>query len=208
MPNPAFPAMSLPFAPPPKRTNPAIIIASVVGAVLLAVILAAVAIPVFLSQQKPKPVTLTIPDTLEGSPRVTSSAAQQATSMIMQGLTDNERGFATDFNAALYAGGTSPGVLVATGKLTRRPTANNRARFFQGLERGSASSAAPMSFAQVPPGPLGGTTECGLEITATTPAVICLSMDDSAIVFIAVYTSDVAGGTMTALQVRSDVEHK
>jgi hypothetical protein len=207
MPNPGFPAMSMPFAAPPKRTNPAIIIVSIVGGIVLVLILIAVAIPVFLSQRKPATVTLTLPASLDGAPQMTTAAAQQATSTIVQGMNDGERAFATGFQAALYSGGSSPGVLVAAGKLTRRPTANDRTQFFQGFERGAAGSASGVSFTKVPPGPLGGTTECGLEITST-PAVMCLSMDNSAIVFVAVYTSDLTEGTMTALQVRSEVEHK
>lgn len=206
-PNPAFLAMPLPFVPP-KQTNRGLIIGVVVGAVVLVAALIAIAIPVVLAQQKPVPVTLTIPASLEGSPQITTSAAQQATSMIVQGLNESEHGLASNFNAALYAGGTSPGVLVAAGKLTRRPNTNERAQFFRGFEHAAAGSANPVQFAPVPPGPLGGTTECGLETAETLPAVMCLTVDNSATVFIAVYTSDLVEGTTTALRVRSEIEHR
>jgi hypothetical protein len=207
IPNPAFPAMALPFAPPPKRTNPALVIAAVVGGVVLVLVLIAIAIPVFLAQQKPKPVTLTIPASFDGSPRITSNEAQQATGLIVQGLTAQSPTVAGSFDAAVYSAGTSPAVLVAAGKLTRRPTSNDRARFFDGFNNAQGDDD-PVTLATVPPGPLGGTTECGLANSTGTPAVLCISMDDSAIVFVAVYTTDLTQGTMTALEMRSTVEHK
>jgi len=198
--------MALPFNPP-KRTNPALVIAGVVGGVVVVGILAAIAIPVVLAQQKPKPVTLTLPATFDGSPRVTNSTAQQATDLVAQGLSGALPRVTGNFDAAVYSAGTSPAVLVAAGKLTRRPTSEDKARFFQGMNNAQGTDD-PVTLAAVPPGPLGGMTECGLANSSQTPAVVCVSIDDSAIVFVAVYTSDITQGTMTALEVRSTVEHK
>ncbi|MGH8888533.1 MAG: hypothetical protein ACRDV3_02085, partial [Acidothermaceae bacterium] len=113
----------------------------------------------------------------------------------------------TGVQAAVYARPDSTGFVVGTGKLLHRPTSKQRDEFMTGFAKG-ASTQYSMTMTKVPAGPLGGTTECGTLQTADTPAVICISMDNSAVVVAIVYTSDLAQGTVLASQLRSDVEHK
>jgi len=199
----------LAYPPPVKKRNTALIVVlSVVGAFIGIAILVAIAIPVFLNQRKPDPVTLTMPTTLEGSAQITTAAAQQVTSTMVSEFSTDSAKYATGFRAGLYGQGAGPAFLVSTGKLTRRPTATDRQTFVSQFAKG-AQQTTPISMVPVPPGPLGGTTDCGLaDASGDESAVMCISIDNSAIVFVAVYTSDLTQGTLLATQLRSDVEHK
>ena len=215
-PQPAFPqggfpqggfATALPFAPPSTGRKVGLVVGLSVAGVVGVAVLAAIAIPVFLGQQKPKPVTLTLPPTLEGSAQLTTGAAQQAASAMSTQFGNATTGYTTDLNTAVYKGPTS--FLITTAKLTRRPTPADRNSFVTNFAKGAAGQASAVSMAKVPPGPLGGSTECGLTAPANSvPAVVCVSIDDSAIVFVAVYTDDLVSGTMLATELRGDVEHK
>ncbi|MGH8890111.1 MAG: hypothetical protein ACRDV3_10215, partial [Acidothermaceae bacterium] len=73
----AFPQAGYPagpgFAPPAKkRSRTLIVLLSVLGGIVGIIILAAIAVPVVLNQQKPVPVTLTLPTNLEGATQLTT----------------------------------------------------------------------------------------------------------------------------------------
>ena len=58
-----------------------------------------------------------------------------------------------------------------------------------------------ITLTKVPPGALGGTTECGLA-NGDTPFEVCFSLDNSAAVYVIVYTSDFVQGTLLAQKLR------
>jgi hypothetical protein len=49
---------------------------------------------------------------------------------------------------------------------------------------------------------------CGMLQATGSSAVVCVSMDDAAMVLTIVYTKDLSRGILLATQIRSDVEHK
>jgi hypothetical protein len=196
------------YVPPPKPANRGWIIAvgAVVG-VIVTLIAVAVAIPVFLNQRKPEAVTLTLPTSMAGGTLSTTPQAQQVTSTFVTGFGNDERGLLTDVQAGVYTRSGSTGFVVGTAKLVHRPTAAQRNAFMAEFAKGAAATAS-LTMTKFPPGPLGGVTECGMLQTATTPAVVCISMDNAAVVVTIDYTSDLLQGTTDALQLRGDVEHK
>lgn len=195
------------FGPPVKQRNTALVVVlSVVGGFIALAVLVAIAIPVFLNQRKPVPVTLTMPATLDGGTMLTTPAAQQAVSNFVASFGNAEAGLLTDVQAGVYKRTGSPGFVVGGGKLLHRPTSAQRDEFMTGFTKG-ASSQYSVTMAKVPPGPLGGTTQCGMLQTDPSPSVICISMDSSAVIVAIVYTNDIAAGTADAVQLRGDVEH-
>jgi hypothetical protein len=200
-PPPIYPP-SFVMAPPPATkkgipTAAKVAIGIVVGFVLVA-ILAAIAIPVFLNR-KPPAVTLLLPRTLQGSTQLTTPAAQQAVSQLRSSVTGNIS--FTDPQAAIYGRDTTPAFGILAAKLTHIPTTTDSQAFLNGV---SGAGSAPMS--AEPSGPLGGTTQCGIETTDGTQVALCASIDKSAIVMVLVYSGDLADDAVLAQKLRLAVE--
>jgi hypothetical protein len=167
-------------------------------------ILAAIAIPVFLNQRdKPVPVTLVLPQTLEGSPQLNSASFQQLESNAESTVFPANTVF-SDPQAAVYGNAGAPSFVIMAAKITSRPTASDRTSYWNAIAR--SGSDKQITLTKVPPGALGGTTECGLA-NSDVPFEVCFSLDNSAAVYVIVYTSDLVQGTLLAQKLREDVEH-
>jgi hypothetical protein len=192
-------------ATPGRSTASRVLIAlaiTVVGIIGIGII-AAVAIPVFLSQRdKPVPVTLVLPQTLEGSTKLDSPALEQVQSTVESTVFPDRTVF-SDPQAAFWGNG-APTFGVVAAKLVHRPTQSQAADYWNGVTRGATQDQVTLT--NVPPGALGGTTECGMATGEDIPFLMCFSLDNSAAVYVIVYTSDMVQGTLMAEKLRGDIE--
>ena len=183
-----------------RSTGAKVAIGVVVGVVVLLVL---AAIPVVLSRQ-PVAVTLTLAPTIEGSSRLDTPANEQLAASAKEQAFGNQTLF-SDPQAAVYGDSGAPSFVIVAAKLVHRPTATEAAGFWKGTQNGASKVGA--TFVNVPPGPLGGTSKCSVIEAGSRQVLACLSLDNSALVYVIVYTDDLATGSVLAEQVRADVEH-
>jgi hypothetical protein len=180
----------------PKRAKVAI---GIVGGVIVLAIAALVAMPHFVNHTPPA-VTLSLPSPLQGSTPLTTAAAKQAVAQLESTVQANIA--FTNPRAAIYERDGSPTFGILAAKLTRIPTAADETLFLKGVSTGGS---APMSL--VSSGPLGGSTECGVETTNGIQVAMCASIDKSAVVLVIVYSGDLTTDTALAQKLRLAVEH-
>jgi hypothetical protein len=187
-------------ATPGRSTGSRVLIGLAI--VLVGIVAIAVAIPVFLSQRKPVPVTLVLPQNLEGSTKLDSPALEQVQSTV-ESTVFPDRSVFNDPQAAFWGNGT-PTFGVVAAKLVHRPTQSQTDGYWKGVERGATQDQVTLT--KVPPGALGGTTECGMATGEDVSFLMCFSLDNSAAVYVIVYTSDMVQGTLMAEKLRGDIE--
>jgi hypothetical protein len=193
------------YGPPPSRRVPVAVwvVLGVVGGLMAMGILAAIAIPVFLSQrEKPANRTVSIPTTLLGqtqlhTPNLDAAAAQAVTAM---------RAAKTPWaqeSAAYYGTGDLPVFFVAAAKVTVRPTPADTTAFMK-----SVAASTNVGLSPVGAGPFGGKMECGLTTAADgAQATACYSIDDAAVTMIIVFQSSPDQAALLARQIIGSVEH-
>jgi hypothetical protein len=197
---PGYQGYPPPQVPSSSKTRIGVIVA--VCVVLVIGVLYAVAKPVFGRQHKPVPVTLVLPPSLEGSPKLNTAALQQLESTAESTVFPAGTVF-SEPQAAFYGNGP-PSFGVMAAKITSRPTPAEAASYWNAVAHGASDGQVTLT--KVPPGALGGTTECGLAL-GDVPFTVCFSLDNSAAVYVIVYTSDIVQGTLMAEKLRADVEH-
>jgi hypothetical protein len=180
------------------------IVLGVVGGLFVLGILAAIAIPVFLSQkQRPANRAVSIPTTLLGQSQVHTPDLDAMGSRTIADMTA-AKGPWGPVSGAYYGTGGLPTFFVAAAKVTVRPTPADEADFMKSV----ASGATYVVLAPVGPGPFGGKMECGSATDATgIQTTTCFSIDTAAITIIVVLESSPDQAALLARQIIGSVEH-
>lgn len=170
-----------------------------VGAAFLLLIVAAVAIPVFLHQRAKATAartTVQMPATAAGLVRLTDATSLRYEQHLLQAPTPGRH------VAAVY--GTAAGerralVLAGTAAMTQQ----DQAEFLAGAERG-ASKSLPVPFKDVAPGKLGGSMRCGDD--PSLQLAICVFADGGAYGAVDLLGSE--RDSTRAVEIREQVEHR
>jgi len=150
----------------------------VVGFIVLC-ILAAIAIPVFLSQRsKPANRNVVLPATLVEQQQVHDANLDAASASVVASLKQNPIGF-SQVQSAYYgsAGDGSPMFMVAAGKLPTRPTAAETKAYFA---TDANTAAEQLVLNPTGSGPFGGSMECGHAVLSGSLVNVCSSIDNAA----------------------------
>lgn len=144
-------------------------------------ILAAIAIPVFLSQQqKTANRNVVLPGILLEQQQVHSATLDTAAADAAAKLQSSITGI-TETQAAYYGPDGQPLFAVIAGRLPNKPTAADENSFFTGV----ATDDRLTGFAPTESGPYGGKMECGQAVAAgEAPITFCASVDSAAVVVI------------------------
>ena len=168
-------------------------------------ILAAIAIPVFLSQRdKAAARNVVLPAMLLEQQKVTDDASLNADTAAQITSMQQDLPGITQAQAAYYGQGGQPLFAVTAAKLPEQPTAADRQAFFR-----ATGVRNDMTLTTEGSGPYGGSMQCG-ETTASGGAALtmCVSLDSAAvIVVISTGTSESDLATLTR-QIIGSVEQK
>jgi hypothetical protein len=158
--------------PPPANNWP---VALKVGiAVVVVAIGAAVAIPVFITQQKPANRPVALPATLLGEPQLHNDALDGASNAVLNQVNLADAPW-TDPQVAYYGQDTIPEFAVVAAKMTRRASPQDETSLFRGV-------SAEVTLTPEGSGPYGGKMECGPVTNQGIRGVICASIDSGAFV--------------------------
>jgi hypothetical protein len=196
------------FAPPPPPGGMPVaikIVLWVVGGLFVMGILAAIAIPVFLSQkQRPANRSVSVPATLLGQTQLHTSEADARAANGIADLTADSHGNWGPVSGAYFGTGDLPTFFVAAAKVTVRPTPADETAFMKAIAAGTTYVAV----APVGAGPYGGKLECGSSPNVNgVPTTTCFSIDSAAITMIVVFESSPDQAALLARQIIGSVEH-
>jgi hypothetical protein len=197
---PMQPGYAPPFGgPPPKGGVPTAVWVALaaVGGVVLLMILAAIAIPVFLNQRKPADRPVSIPLTMLGQSQLHNADLDSATARLLLAFGTSGSGLAAP-DGAFYGQEDTPTFFVGAAKLTRQLTPAERADL---LRPGASFSPTPEGA-----GPFGGTLECGQIDQNGTQGAECVSVDSAAVVVTVIFDSSSADAAFLTRQIVSSVE--
>jgi hypothetical protein len=174
----------------------------VVGFVVLA-ILAAIAIPVFLSQRaKTANRNVVLPGILLEQPQVHNTNLDTAMSNAVANLQNSMTGL-TETRGAYYGPADQPLFAVVAGRLPNRPTAADENSFFTAI---AADDKLTHGFTPTGSGPYGGKMECGQAIAAEAPITFCASVDSAAVVLIIGFSQSSDQTAILARQIIGSIE--
>ncbi|MDQ1465429.1 MAG: hypothetical protein QOC73_2370 [Actinomycetota bacterium] len=191
--------------PPPPGGMPAAIkiVLCVVGGLFVVGILAAIAIPVFLSQkQRPANRAVSVPATVLGQMQLHTPELDNAAAQAIAGMQRPNAPWGL-VSGSYFGTGGLPTFFVAAAKVNIRPTAADETALF-----GSLASSTGAALSPVGAGPFGGRMECGpLDAAGGTAMTQCYSIDNAAIVAIVVFESSPNQAALLARQIIGSVEH-
>ena len=177
-------------------------LALVVGGFVVLGILAAIAIPVFLSQRaKPANRNIVLPSVLLDQQRLSSADLDASVAAEVASLQKHTPG-GSQAQAAFYGQGGLPTFLVVAGKPGRRPTPADTKAFF------STQSGGELTFTPVANGPFGGTMECGPATANGVAATICGSVDDAGVVYILGFNTSPSQLAIVTREILGVIEQK
>ena len=202
------PAQAQPFQtfPPPGRSTGAKVLIGlaigVLGFVILG-ILAAIAIPVFLSQRAtPANRNVVLPAMLLEQQKLSSADLDVGANAAVAAL-QNINGL-TETQAAYYGSGGEPVFVVAAGKLPHRPTSDIQQSFFSETAKNNNATLSPTGS-----GPFGGWMQCGQATTDVgSPVTMCVSLDSAAVVAVVASATSASQLAVVTRQIISSVEQK
>jgi hypothetical protein len=143
-------------------------------------ILAAVAIPVFLSQRdKPAARNVVLPAMLLEQQKVTDDAALNADTTAQISSMQQDLAGITQAQAAYYGQAGQPLFAVTAAKLPDQPTAADRQQFFK-----ATGVRNDMTLATEGSGPFGGSMECGATTVLGGALTMCVSLDSAAVIVV------------------------
>jgi type II secretory pathway pseudopilin PulG len=176
---------------------------TVVGIIAVG-ILAAIAIPVFLSQQKPANRNVVLPAMLVEQQQVHDATLDAASATVVAGLERDLPGL-TQAQSGYYGSDGQPLFMVAAGKLPHKATAADEKAYFS---TSGDTGSEQVVLAPVGSGPFGGKMECGTATFDGTPTTVCSSLDSAAAVV--VISSQVSTSQLAVLarQIISSIEQK
>ena len=174
----------------------------VVGIVVLG-ILAAIAIPVFLSQrEKPANRNVVLPAVLLEQQKLSSADLDAGASSAVTAL-ESINGL-TETQAAYYGSGGQPVFVVAAGKLAHRPTSDIQKTFFSLTAKNNNATLSPTGS-----GPFGGWMQCGQATADNGGSVtMCVSLDSAAVVAVVAQATSASQLAVVTRQIINSVEQK
>jgi hypothetical protein len=165
-------------------------------------ILAAIAIPVFLSKQKPANRNVVLPATLVDQQRLSDPDLAADTTFEVTSMQQHIPG-GSQTQAAYYGLAGTPTFMVVAGKLARRPTTDDVTAFFS-----SSGTAADPKLTKMGSGPFGGTLECGLATVDGKSLTSCASIDSAAAIIVIASNTDPSQLAIITRQVIGSVEQQ
>ena len=175
---------------------------AVLGFVVLG-ILAAIAIPVFLSQhQKPANRNIVLPATLVDQQRLNDPDLAADTTLEVTNMQKHIPG-GSQTQAAYYGLAGTPTFMVVAGKLARRPTSADVNAFFS-----STGTAADPILTKMGSGQFGGTLECGVATAQGKSLTTCASLDSAAAIIVIAANTEPSQLAIITRQVIGSVEQQ
>jgi hypothetical protein len=175
-----------------------ITLASIVGILILG----AIAIPIFVSQQKPANRNVILPATLVDQQKLTDPDLAAAVSNEVAVMKQQIPG-GSQTQAAYYGLDGQPTFMVVAGKLARRPTSADVSAFFS-----TKGSTEGLTLTKMGSGPFGGTLECGSVTANGTPLILCSSIDSAAAILVAASDTTPSQLAIVTRQIIGTVEQK
>jgi len=206
----APPGQALPYqnVPPTsgRSTGAKVLIGLAIGVVGFIVlgILAAIAIPVFLSQRaKTANRNVVLPGILLEQPQLHSTSLDTVMSDAVGQLQTSITGV-TETQGAYYGPGDQPLFAVVAGRLPTRPTAADENSFFTAI---AADDHVTGGFHPTGSGPYGGKMECGQTLVpGEAPVTFCASVDSAAVVLIIGFNQSTNQTGILARQIIGSIE--
>jgi hypothetical protein len=175
----------------------------VVGFIVLG-ILAAIAIPVFLSQRaKTANRNVVLPGILLEQPQLHSTSLDTAMSDAVGQLQTSITGV-TETQGAYYGPSDQPLFAVVAGRLPTRPTAADENSFFTAI---ATDDHVTGGLHPTGSGPYGGKMECGQTLVpGEAPVTFCASVDSAAVVLIIGFNQSTDQTGILARQIIGSIE--
>jgi hypothetical protein len=174
---------------------------AVLGLVVLG-ILGAIAVPVFLSKQKPANRNVVLPATLVDQQRLSDPGLASDTTFEVTNMQQHIPG-GSQTQAAYYGLDGVPTFMVVAGKLARRPTTEDVNAFFS-----SSGTAADPTLTKMGSGQFGGTLECGAATVDGKALTTCASIDSAAAIIVIAANTTPSQLAIITRQVIGSVEQK